>query len=235
MKKIFFAVLFLLLAVGATYYAYKVQKNNKVVCTQEALLCPDGSYVVRQGSKCEFNSCPNSSPFSGKLIQVSDGFQLIIESPDKNSQEVAYALPLKTDDSDVPTALINKKVKIFGTFDNGITFKVHKIEADGDITLDSVKVGESVFINGVRITLNNIVQDSRCPVDVQCIWAGSVIANVSLKSNTDFETTNIESDKTPLSFDSFLISIEKIIPSKTTISPTPDMQHYILTFKVAPR
>lgn len=28
-------------------------------CTQEAKLCPDGSYVSRTGPKCEFSPCPN--------------------------------------------------------------------------------------------------------------------------------------------------------------------------------
>lgn len=31
-------------------------------CTQEAKLCPDGSYVGRTGSNCEFAACPNSLP-----------------------------------------------------------------------------------------------------------------------------------------------------------------------------
>jgi hypothetical protein len=29
-----------------------------VVCTKEAKLCPDGSYVGRQGPSCEFARCP---------------------------------------------------------------------------------------------------------------------------------------------------------------------------------
>jgi|SRR3989344_852918 len=29
-----------------------------VACTQEAMLCPDGSYVSRHGPNCEFNPCP---------------------------------------------------------------------------------------------------------------------------------------------------------------------------------
>ena len=33
-----------------------------VVCTLEAKLCPDGSYVGRQGPKCEFAPCPGSAP-----------------------------------------------------------------------------------------------------------------------------------------------------------------------------
>ena len=31
---------------------------NDIVCTQEAKQCPDGSYVGRTGSNCEFTPCP---------------------------------------------------------------------------------------------------------------------------------------------------------------------------------
>lgn len=34
------------------------QEDNQVFCTQEAKLCPDGSYVGRKGPKCEFEACP---------------------------------------------------------------------------------------------------------------------------------------------------------------------------------
>jgi hypothetical protein len=34
------------------------QKQEQVVCTMEAKLCPDGSYVSRKGPKCEFDTCP---------------------------------------------------------------------------------------------------------------------------------------------------------------------------------
>ncbi len=32
--------------------------DRKIFCTQEAKLCPDGSYVGRTGPKCEFAACP---------------------------------------------------------------------------------------------------------------------------------------------------------------------------------
>jgi hypothetical protein len=34
------------------------QTQNPIVCTMDAKLCPDGSYVSRQGPKCEFADCP---------------------------------------------------------------------------------------------------------------------------------------------------------------------------------
>jgi hypothetical protein len=32
--------------------------KDPVYCTQDAKLCPDGSYVGRTGPKCEFTPCP---------------------------------------------------------------------------------------------------------------------------------------------------------------------------------
>jgi len=34
------------------------QNINKIACTMEAKLCPDGSYVSRTGPNCEFTECP---------------------------------------------------------------------------------------------------------------------------------------------------------------------------------
>ncbi len=36
----------------------KVTTESTTMCTQEAKLCPDGSYVSRTGPKCEFAACP---------------------------------------------------------------------------------------------------------------------------------------------------------------------------------
>lgn len=41
----------------------KVVKSPTVTaCTQEAKLCPDGSYVYREGANCEFKQCPEPEP-----------------------------------------------------------------------------------------------------------------------------------------------------------------------------
>lgn len=36
------------------------KKNDGIACTQEAKLCPDGSYVGRSGPKCEFAACQSA-------------------------------------------------------------------------------------------------------------------------------------------------------------------------------
>lgn len=44
---------------GTVYYYYAIKAQPKpVACTEEAKLCPDGSYVSRTGPDCEFAECP---------------------------------------------------------------------------------------------------------------------------------------------------------------------------------
>ena len=94
---------------------------------------------------------------------------------------------------------------------------------------NEIGVGETKEINGLRITLNKIVEDSRCPSDVQCIWAGRLVANVTLKSGSKEETLDLASDAAPKAFDAFLVSIAGIYPEKLVSEPSTS---YKITFKV---
>lgn len=54
------AVGVLAVGAGALYYYAKKQAPSQIACTQEAKLCPDGSYVSRTGPNCEFEACPST-------------------------------------------------------------------------------------------------------------------------------------------------------------------------------
>lgn len=46
----------------------------------------------------------------------------------------------------------------------------------------SLHVGETAVLkgNGTRITFNKVTQESRCPTDVVCVWAGDASIDISL-------------------------------------------------------
>lgn len=60
MAKIILLILILAVFIIAVFYgAFLLKKpGQKVACTMEAKLCPDGSYVGRTGPNCEFAACP---------------------------------------------------------------------------------------------------------------------------------------------------------------------------------
>lgn len=239
-KKLIFIVLAAVIVLGLVGVVYWFSNqgsdnNGGVVCTMEVLQCPDGSYVGRRGLQCKFAACPTPASLTGTLQQDSSGFALIFGSPENGGGEVAYRMPIVLKVSNVVGQLVGRKVRVFGAFTEGATFAVDRLEElpgdSGDSTLGEIGAGKSSFINGVRITLNKIVQDSRCPIDVQCIQAGWVTANVTLKSNTDEETRDITTGKDPIPFDSYQISIEDVKPVRMAGSETKS-ENYLITFRV---
>lgn len=47
--------------------------SDKVVCTMDAFLCSDGSYVGRTGPNCQFAACPNSQKNFPQTISLRMG------------------------------------------------------------------------------------------------------------------------------------------------------------------
>ncbi len=50
----------------------------------------------------------------------------------------------------------------------------------GDESSIDLKIGETIDISNFQITLVNILDDSRCPTDVTCIWEGTVSAEIKM-------------------------------------------------------
>ena len=231
-KKISLLAVLLFIAVGITFFVKgRVSEPEQVFCTMEALICPDGSYVGRTGPKCAFTACPNQRSFTGILKQDSNGFRLITAAPKEAINSATYAMPLNIKVSNVLSEFIDKNVEVRGTFTEGSRLQVESLKA---ATPDNIiGVGETKYVDGIKITLNKIVSDSRCPLDVQCIQAGWVTANVTLLSDTDEETLDMSSNKPPKAFDSFQVSMIEVRPIRiSTLMPTPDS--YKIVFKVEP-
>lgn len=59
----------------------RTKETEEIVCTMDAKLCPDGSYVSRSGPKCEFASCP-SVPIGNALVRLAEPeANAVIRSP----------------------------------------------------------------------------------------------------------------------------------------------------------
>lgn len=91
--------------------------------------------------------------------------------------------------------------------------------------------GVTAEVSGLSITFNKIVQESRCPVDAQCMEAGAVVASIQLSVDDDITSTNLPSDEVPFKWKGREISIVKIAPelrSGQEIAP----KDYRVTFKI---
>lgn len=60
-------------AVFGSHTSVPAENNDDVgvVCTMEAKLCPDGSYVGRTGPHCEFAACPGATSTPSTTINAT--------------------------------------------------------------------------------------------------------------------------------------------------------------------
>ncbi|WP_243649709.1 MULTISPECIES: hypothetical protein [unclassified Sphingomonas] len=59
-----------------------------------------------------------------------------------------------------------------GTFITGCTAQV---PVEGPIAL-----GQTAFVDGPKVRADRVIEDSRCPVDAQCVWAGRLVVRATV-------------------------------------------------------
>ncbi len=83
---------------------------NGVFCTQDAKLCPDGSYVGRVPPSCEFATCPgNTNSGIQGIVLLGPICPVIKDPPDPECADKPYAtrLAITTADQAIVIAEIN--------------------------------------------------------------------------------------------------------------------------------
>lgn len=83
------------------------------------------------------------------------------------------------------------------------------------------RLGQTVNVGGPRVTPLRVLEDSRCPADVQCVWAGQVRLSVRIETGAGPETRELTSSKPePVADGSLTLSaVEPVTRSDATIAP----------------
>lgn len=43
-----------------------------------------------------------------------------------------------------------------------------------------IRLGQTAYANGPRVRPDAVIEDSRCPPDTQCVWAGRLVVRVTV-------------------------------------------------------
>lgn len=94
-----------------------------------------------------------------------------------------------------------------------------------------LRVGETKTIGRWSIHLYKVISDSRCPSDVQCIWAGAVTVLLGVSSdNTKEEKFEVQSGRAGIVLSSGeKLSIAEVAPAASAAGKVIDESHYQLT------
>lgn len=129
--------------------------------------------------------------------------------------------------NDNPSGLPERDASV--SFDVIITASTPVVKAvSGDVVLG---VGQKGKVGDLNITVNSLVGDSRCPVDVQCVWAGALKVNVTLADVLKSEIREISSGEVPYLFDGHNVSITVVTPAPKS-GANISLNDYRITFHV---
>lgn len=94
-----------------------------------------------------------------------------------------------------------------------------------------VRIGQAVQLGGMQITPLAVVEDSRCPATVSCVWAGRVVLRVGIVAHGT-KAVHVLALGKPLRIDRHLVTLETVTPAKTIAGVAPNA--YRFTFSVRP-
>ena len=105
--------------------------------------------------------------------------------------------------------------------------------ADAKSATLGATLGEVVTALNVTLTPLEVTEDSRCPADAQCIWAGTVKVRTKLQSALGTSEMTLELGS-PTTTEAEEITLTEVSPGKTQGGTIPDSS-YRFTFEVKKR
>lgn len=100
-----------------------------------------------------------------------------------------------------------------------------------------VPLGQPVAVaNDYTVTALKVVEDSRCPTGVQCVWAGRVVVTVRIDGPGWTETTNIVSGERTISHGHDFLLIE-VRPAQRPQSGVPASDYrfdFVMDYRMPP-
>ena len=92
-----------------------------------------------------------------------------------------------------------------------------------------VSFNETARVGDLGVTPTDLVEDSRCPADAQCVWAGRVVITAVVAGDTATETRTLVLGD-PIVAQGQSLTLSAVLPGKAAESETPRAD-YRFTFE----
>jgi hypothetical protein len=99
----------------------------------------------------------------------------------------------------------------------------------GAVAGPSAGLGETATVGTLRIRPLSVVEDSRCPINARCIWAGRMILRAEIRSRGRAVTRDLTLGE-PIAYEGGRLSLSAAEPGRTAGRPTAT-NAYLFTFQ----
>ncbi|GGE94152.1 hypothetical protein [Sphingomonas prati] len=78
-----------------------------------------------------------------------------------------------------------------------------------------VRIGRTAHVGGPRVRVDRIIEDSRCPVDTQCVWAGRLIVRATVLGGTSSRQVDLTLGE-PVAIADGKLTLVAAVPDRST-------------------
>ncbi|WP_206364911.1 hypothetical protein [Sphingomonas panacis] len=83
-----------------------------------------------------------------------------------------------------------------------------------------VRLGQIAYVNGPRVRVDRVTEDSRCPVGTQCVWAGRLMVRATVLGGRWSRQVDLTLG-VPVDFADGKLTLVKASPDRRTAKPPP--------------
>ena len=92
-----------------------------------------------------------------------------------------------------------------------------------------VRLGQIASVNGPRVRADQVIEDSRCPIDAHCIWAGRLIVRVTVMGGGWSKQLDLTSG-VPVNVADGSLTLVEATPPRRSADRTDKIRPYRFTF-----
>lgn len=83
----------------------------------------------------------------------------------------------------------------------------------GSDGITRVRIGETAYVGGPKVTPLAVLEDSRCPMNARCVWAGQVRLTVRIDTGAGYVTREITSNQ-PIAVADGALELVEVTPDR---------------------
>ena len=80
------------------------------------------------------------------------------------------------------------------------------------------RLGQTVYVDGPRVTPIKVIEDSRCPMNARCVWAGRVVLRVKVAGGAWQRTIDLTMGE-PIQVADGGLTLVSVTPDRRTDTP----------------
>lgn len=98
-----------------------------------------------------------------------------------------------------------------------------------------MKIGQTVTISNtpLKVTLSQLISDSRCPDDVDCITAGNVAVSMRVTDTKDSQALTLYSGLAGEDYHNYHLTISHVAPERGSMKQEINSNDYVFTVVIS--